>query len=66
MPDPNQRPDANPDSPPRSEDRGSVESLDQIDGHDHAEDDIDGTPDAGTGAVGGTDGIVKNQDDTAQ
>lgn len=53
-------PDPNPDSPPNEADRGSVESLDrQPTTHDD-------TPDARNGAVGGADGVVKNQDDTAQ
>lgn len=67
MTDPNSRPDAHPDSPPRDEERGSIEALDPPTGErEDAIDDIEGNPDPRNGAVGGTDGVVKNQDDTAQ
>lgn len=67
MIDPNSRPDANPDSPPRDDDRGSVETLDPPNsGREDTIDNTEGAPDPRNGAVGGTDGMVKNQDDTAQ
>ena len=65
MTDPNREP--NPDSPPIEDDRGSIEQID--DPRDPRDPDPaidDPRPDARNGAVGGTDGITKNQDDTAQ
>lgn len=60
------RPDTNPDSPPREDERGSVESLDQPGAREHDAADVEGDPDPQDGAVGGTDGITKNQEATAQ
>lgn len=51
-PDENEIDTANKDNQPDDEDSSAV--LD------------DASPDARNGAVGGTDGITKNQDDTAQ
>lgn len=59
--------DPNPDSPPTEDDRGSIEQIDEP--RDPREPDPtidDASPDAGNGAFGGTDGVVKNQDDMAQ
>lgn len=57
----------NPDSPPREEDRGSIEQIDDPRERDDADPVIDdAAPDAGNGAVGGTDGVTRNQDSTAQ
>lgn len=50
--------DQAPDSRPRDEDRGSIETVDRP--RD------DETPDPRNGAVGGTDGVTRNQDDDAQ
>lgn len=62
--------DPHPDSPPRDDDRGSIEQVDDGGGHDRdpGPDDLapGAAPDADNGSVGGTDGVVKNQDDTAQ
>ncbi len=66
MTDPNSRPDANPDSPPRDDDRGSIETLDPPHSREDQVDDVEGAPDPQDGAVGGTDGVTKNQDSTAQ
>lgn len=52
------RRDPNPDSPPREDGRGSIEQVDNPRDNE--------TPDARNGAVGGTDGVTKNQDDDAQ
>lgn len=52
------RRDPNPDSPPRDDDRGSIEQVDEPRERE--------SPDARDGAVGGTDGVTKNQDATAQ
>lgn len=54
------RREPNPDSPPRDDDRGSIEQVDQPRERD------DDAPDARNGAVGGTDGVTRNQDDDAQ
>lgn len=56
--------DPNPDSPPREDDRGSIEQIDEPRDPRQPEPTIDdAVPDAGNGAVGGTDGMVKNQDE---
>ena len=47
--------DQSPDSRPRDDDRGSIEGVDRPE-----------TADPRNGAVGGTDGAVKNQGDDAQ
>lgn len=60
---PDRQTDPNPDSPPRDDDRGSVESLDQPDAGSRASEE---SPDPANGAVGGTDGVTKNQGDDAQ
>lgn len=51
----------NPDSPPRDQDRGSVESVDRPATERASE---EGAP--SPEPANGSDGIVKNQDDTAQ
>jgi hypothetical protein len=56
------RTDPNPDSPPRDEDRGSIESLDRPAPDRDSEEGGSPAPEP----ANGSDGIVKNQDDMAQ
>ena len=53
--------DMNVGSLPVGDPDGSIEAPKRPAGDAHPD-----TPDAANGAVGGTDGITKNQDDTAQ
>lgn len=66
MTDPNPRPDANPDSPPHDDERGSIEALDPTAARERGASDVEGAPDPGGNAVGRTDGIIGSQGDTAQ
>ena len=59
--------DPNPDSPPIEDDRGSIEQIDEPRDPRQPDPRVDDpVPDTGNGAVGGTDGVTKNQDTTAQ
>lgn len=64
---PTSEPTADPrlDGPPPAGQDRSIEAPDDQ-ARDGATDAHPDTPDAANGAVGGTDGVTKNQDDTAQ
>lgn len=58
--------DPHPDSPPRDDPFQAIEEATDTDGRERDAVVDDAQPEPRNGSVGGTDGVVKNQDDTAQ